>query len=311
MPTSVKEPLVTIAIPTYNSADRYLPLAIRSALAQTYENLDIIVSDNGSIDNTSDVVAGFGDPRIRYIRHEKGLGPNGNFNFCLNEAKGAYTLLLHDDDLIDADYVATCLKSAGYSTSHSFVRTGARIIDGEGNVIRENRNVVEERTPEALYRAWFNHKTEVYYCSTLFNTSALREIGGFRSPYNQLQDGYAIATLAPRRDWVDVQDVKASFRKSPGQLTYSVPVKEWCGDFAGLLEIMCEQLDGDVEEFRERGNHFFGRLARDRAQKRATRFGRMKAGIIVARHFGPQYFPWGRLRILGRPFLRKPAPTSL
>ena len=310
MPTAITEPLITIAIPTYNSAERYLPLAIRSALEQTYKHLEIIISDNGSTDNTSDVVEGFDDTRIRYIRHEKGLGPNGNFNFCVNEAKGAYTLLLHDDDLIDADYIATCMKAADFSTNHSFVRTGTRIIDGEGNVIRENQNVVDGRTPEALYRAWFNNKTEVYYCSTLFNTTALREIGGFRSPYNQLQDGYAIATLAPRRDWVDVQEVKASFRKSPGQLTYSVPVKEWCGDFAGLLDLMCEQLDGDVEGFRELGKHFFGRLGRDRAQKRATHFGRMRAGIIVARHFGPQYFPWGRLRTLGRPFLQKPARTS-
>lgn len=310
MSSSITEPLITIAIPTYNSAERYLPLAIRSALAQTYGNLEIIVSDNGSTDNTSDVVKGFDDSRIRYIRHEKSLGPDGNFNFCLNEAKGTYTLLLHDDDLIDADYIATCMTSAGFSSDHSFVRTGTRIIDGEGNVLRENRNVVEGRSPEALYRAWFNNMTEVYYCSTLFNTSALREVGGFRSPFNQLQDGYAIAMLAPKRDWVDVQAVKASFRKSPGQLTYSVPVKEWCGDFAGLLDIMSEQIDGNVEEFRERGKQFFGRLARDRAQKRATRFGRMRAGITVARHFGPQYFPWGRLRALGRPFLQKAAPTA-
>ncbi len=196
------------------------------------------------------------------------------------------------------------MKTAGYSTDHSFIRTGARIIDGEGNVIRANENVVDERTPEALYRAWFNNKTEVYYCSTLFNTEALRSVGGFRSLYNQFDDGYAIVALAPRRDWVDVREVKASFRKSSGQLTYAVPVREWCGDFSGLLDLMCEQIGGDTDEFRALGKRFFGKRALDRARKRATRLGRLRAGVTVVRHFGPRYFPWGRLRRLARPFLQ-------
>lgn len=292
--------LVTIAIPTYNSADRYLTSAIESALSQDYRNLEIIISDNASTDHTSEVVHTFDDERLRYVRHAVGLGPNGNFNYCVDAAKGDYMLLLHDDDLIDEDFVSSCVEMIDAAGNPSFVRTGTRIIDADGNVVRRNTNIVEGHTPEALYRSWFKYKTAVYYCSTFFKTTALREIGGFHSPYNQLQDGYAIALLAPRQDWADVQDVKASFRLSPGQLTYSVPVKEWCGDFAGLLDIMCDQVDGDVDAFRAEGRHFFGRLSRSRAQKQATRFSRMTAGVTVARYFGPRYFPWGRLRSFAR-----------
>lgn len=310
MATTVNGPLVTIAIPTYNSANRYLAGSIECVRAQTYKNIEIVVSDNGSTDNTEDVVRGFNDERIRYIKHEKSLGPNGNFNFCVNEARGEYVLVLHDDDLIDTDFLEVCLSRAGYSTSHSFIRTGARIIDSHGQVVRSNENVVEDQTPEALYRAWFTNKTEIYYCSTLFNTKALRDVGGFRSLYNQLEDGYAIVALAPRRDWVDVREVKASFRKSPGQLTYSVPVREWCGDFAGLLDFMCNQLEGDTSEFRALGKHFFGKRALDRAQKKATRLGRLRAGLTVARFFGPSYFPWGRLGPVARPILRATEPSA-
>lgn len=311
MSTPAIKPLITIAIPTYNSADRYLRGSIESARVQTYGDLEIIVSDNSSTDNTQEVVEGIGDGRIRYIKHEKSLGPNGNFNFCVNQARGDYVLVLHDDDLIDKDFLEVCMKRAEYSTDHSFIRTGARIIDAAGQVIRSNENVVEEHTPEALYRAWFTDKTEVYYCSTLFNTKALREVGGFRSPYNQLEDGYAIVALAPRRDWVDIREVKASFRKSPGQLTYHVPVREWCGDFVGLLDIMCKQLEGDTREFRALGNHFFGMRALDRAQKKPTRLSRIRAGLTVARFFGPGYFPWGRLGPLARPIFRAVAPTPV
>ncbi len=61
-------PLVTIAIPTYNRADGYLKQALQSAVNQTYKNIEIVVSDNCSPDNTEAVVRSYTDPRIRYFQ---------------------------------------------------------------------------------------------------------------------------------------------------------------------------------------------------------------------------------------------------
>ena len=55
------------------------------------------------------------------------------------------------------------------------------------------------------------------YVTTLFNTSALREIGGLKSLHNVLEDCYAITKLSSRCDWLDIEDIKASFRKYPEQ----------------------------------------------------------------------------------------------
>ena len=82
------EPLITIAIPTYNRANAYLMQALESAVNQTYRNLEIIVSDNCSTDNTETVVRGFDDPRIRYIRQNENIGANNNFNFCIKRGEG-------------------------------------------------------------------------------------------------------------------------------------------------------------------------------------------------------------------------------
>ena len=87
-------PLVTIAIPTYNRADAYLEQALKSAVGQTYTNLEIIVADNCSIDHTETVVKKFSDQRIRYVRHKKNIGANNNFNYCVKQANGIYFLLL-------------------------------------------------------------------------------------------------------------------------------------------------------------------------------------------------------------------------
>src|SRR5215813_12822113 len=122
-------PLVTIAIPTYNRGGSYLPQALQSALGQTYPNLDIIVSDNCSPDHTADYVRSIADQRLRYFRHEPSIGHKGNYNFCVQQAKGDYLLLLHDDDAIDKDFVSSCIDAAAGTSNVGVIRTGIRRID--------------------------------------------------------------------------------------------------------------------------------------------------------------------------------------
>jgi len=105
-------PQVTIGIPTYNRANGYLREALESALGQSYSNLDIVVSDNGSTDNTESVVRSYADPRVRYFRQQPPVIPNDNFNFCLQQAHGVYFLMLPDDDKIDRGFVETCMHAA-------------------------------------------------------------------------------------------------------------------------------------------------------------------------------------------------------
>jgi glycosyltransferase involved in cell wall biosynthesis len=285
------KPLVTIAIPTYNSADKYLSDSISSALAQDYQNLEILVSDNCSTDDTFVFMQSINDNRLRYIRQKNNLGANNNFNYCLNEAKGSYILFLCDDDLIDADFISTCINHISKVSGHSFIRTGVRVIDSNGATIRERTNIVNGDTPKALFQAWFAHSTSWYLCNTLFNKRFLQEIGGLQSIHNVLEDCYAIAKLASRRDWVDIVDIKASCRKYPEQKTFALSIKTWCEDFLGLLDLMCEQLNGDAEEFRKQGKRYFGGLCRARACALSTRRARFIAGAFVARYFGVQYFP--------------------
>jgi len=108
---SSSDPLVSIGIPTYNRANGNLLKVIERALGQTWQNVEVIVSDNCSTDHTPELVGAIEDPRLRYIRQETNIGPNNNFNTCLNQAKGEYFLLFHDDDMIDEDFVEACMSS--------------------------------------------------------------------------------------------------------------------------------------------------------------------------------------------------------
>lgn len=92
-------PKVSVCIPTYRGAQTLGP-AIASVLAQTFTDFELVVIDDGSPDDTAAVVAGFGDSRIRYLRNANNLGPEGNWNRCLEMARGTYFKLLPHDDLL-------------------------------------------------------------------------------------------------------------------------------------------------------------------------------------------------------------------
>src|SRR5262245_56958036 len=93
------EPKVSICIPTHN-AEPFMERTLRSVLAQTFEDYEIVLSDDGSEDATLAVARGFDDPRLRIVHSEPGRGAGANWNHALGEARGQYVKLLCQDDVI-------------------------------------------------------------------------------------------------------------------------------------------------------------------------------------------------------------------
>ncbi len=99
-------PIVSVCIPTYRGAE-VLGATLESVLQQTFQDFELLVIDDQSPDDTAAVVASYADPRIRYHRNPVNLGPEGNWNRCLELAQGRYFKLLPHDDLLMPD----CLES--------------------------------------------------------------------------------------------------------------------------------------------------------------------------------------------------------
>jgi glycosyltransferase involved in cell wall biosynthesis len=278
-------PLVTIAIPTHNRADTYFPRALQSALSQTYPNLEIIVSDNCSTDHTRALVTSIDDPRLKYFRHELNIRPVDNFNFCFRQAKGSYVLLLHDDDMIDHDFVASCMRAATGDTEVGIIRSGTRLIDNEGKVIAEIPNRAGGLNTTAFFRAWLSGKTALYLCSTLFNTKKLVEIGGFKSRHNCYEDGMAEFQLLAEHGRIDVPEVKASFRMHTGQRVYGRRIDEWCEDSLELLDLLRELAPENKDQVYREGLQFFSRANYTRANMASSPSARLIAVIKVLKYF--------------------------
>lgn len=103
-------PLVTVGLPTYNRAG-YLQRAIESVLAQDHPRIQLIVSDNASTDDTTEVCRPYCEAKeLVYVRHETNLGPVENFRAVLRRAEGQFFMWLGDDDELSENYVSSCLS---------------------------------------------------------------------------------------------------------------------------------------------------------------------------------------------------------
>ena len=100
----MENPLVSIIIPTYNRA-KIVGRAISSALNQTYENIDVIIIDDGSSDNTAEILNCLNDPRIRLFKHEKNKGVAAAKNTGLRNIIGDWFTILDSDDEIVSDAI--------------------------------------------------------------------------------------------------------------------------------------------------------------------------------------------------------------
>lgn len=126
-----EEFLVSILIPVYNR-ENLIEETIKSALTQTYTNIEVIVVDNKSTDNTWKVLTNLAleDRRVKIFQNETNIGPVRNWKRCIDEASGTYGKILWSDDLIAPTFLE---KTVPYLSKEDvgFVFTGTEIfVDG-------------------------------------------------------------------------------------------------------------------------------------------------------------------------------------
>ncbi|MCG6134510.1 MAG: glycosyltransferase [Nostoc sp. LLA-1] len=127
------QPLVSVIIPTYNRPE-YLQQAIASAVKQTYQNIEIIVSDNCSPENPQALVESFQDPRIKFWRHPQNIGMIANQMNAFKMAKGKYVASLHDDDMWNEDFLAKLVPPLEANSDLILAFCDQYIIDAQGKI---------------------------------------------------------------------------------------------------------------------------------------------------------------------------------
>ena len=165
-------PKVSVIMPTFNRI-KYLCEAIDSVLAQTYKDYEIIVVDDGSMDDTKEALKCYGD-RIRYF-YCNNRGVAGARNFGINQASGEYIAFLDDDDLWLNDKLARQIPVLDNDHMLAFVCADTYVIDARGRVIKAwRKGVHNQETFGSLYESDF-----AYTLTVVARKSCLNEVGPF------------------------------------------------------------------------------------------------------------------------------------
>ncbi len=194
---------ISICIPTYNRVN-LLPFAIESVLQQTYEDLELIICDDGSRDGTPKLISQYTDSRIRYIRHSKNVGKSNNMRSGYEAAIGEYFIKFDDDDRLTPDFLARTVAMLEQDSSVDFVGTDHWIID--------INNVRDEAKTQENSRRWgranlpagvVDNLLEVVFVkqsfqigATLFRRKTLEKVGFMQPNWQNCEDNDLFVRLA-------------------------------------------------------------------------------------------------------------------
>lgn len=175
---------VSVIIPTHNRA-ALVGRAVRSALHQSHRDLEVIVVDDGSTDDTPSVIAGFADTRVRYIVHTMNKGGGAARNSGIEAADGEYIAFLDSDDEWLPDKLERQIAAFQQSDAAvAAIYTGFAVIDAAGRVtavrIPRHRGVI-------LSELWCANIVRTV-STVVVRRAALRRVGGFDPTLPACQD---------------------------------------------------------------------------------------------------------------------------
>jgi glycosyltransferase involved in cell wall biosynthesis len=173
---SLQGVLVTIGIPTLNRAN-YLQIALDSAMAQSYSDLEIVVSNNASTDATAAFLASVKDSRVRVVEQKNTLSMVENFNACLTAASGKYFILLSDDDVLEPTAIEQMLNifedSERQGERIGFVYCSGKVIDQDGITQSLGNQAPSLESAEEIIPAFFAGRRSTWPCAILFRKQDL------------------------------------------------------------------------------------------------------------------------------------------
>jgi len=209
-------PRVSVIIPTYNHA-HFLPDAVQSVFDQTFQDFEIIVVDDGSTDNTCNVIQAYIDNRFKYI-HQENQGLAASRNTGLRAAQGEFVVFLDADDILLPCKLEVQVAWMQAHEDYGLVASGWNIIDNQGMFLKAELPWLY--VPQIEVRDW------LFNCPALPHSVLVRKkwvdyVGGFDKVFRYGVEDWdlwlRLAYVGCKMAWV--KEIVCGYRLSPGQLT--------------------------------------------------------------------------------------------
>lgn len=217
-----KKPKVSICIPTHNRA-QFIENAIESALNQTYSNIELIVVDNASTDNTESIVNKYTDPRLKYFKNDRNIGMYANFNRCLELANGKYIQLLHSDDYIDEDFIEKCVTFLESHENVYLTFTSARLFENDKIIdtyhVENSDNESIFYAPEGFIKLLCSGNF-ISCPSVILRSTVIDTIGPFSLEFPYAGDYYQWLKISRKHDIAHIKNTYLNSRIGEHTATY-------------------------------------------------------------------------------------------
>lgn len=218
-PTPATKPLVSIGLPVRNGA-RLLPEVLRSALSQDHQDVEVVVCDNASTDDTEQVCrqAARDDPRVIYHRHPTDVGLLNNFVATMRRARGDFFRWIGDGDTLDPTYVSRCLAAFRQDERRVLVTTQIGYVgpDRATATARYEGTDLSSTHPLTRFREILLLLNESYLLiDPLYGMMRRATIAGLPRVNGYREDQLLAVRLALAGPWGHVPDVLAWRRQEP------------------------------------------------------------------------------------------------
>lgn len=211
-------PLVSVVIPAFNRP-HLLKQALSSIAAQTLRvPLEVIVCDDGALEETRRVVEQFDNPLFRYLRNPAKLGAVGNWNRCLDEASGRWVMILHEDDMLYPWFLEFTLPRLEAGAAAACMMTS------RGEQMPPARRPSAAPSVLEYHPGFFLKSSMTPFPGVLMRRDLAMHLGGFDERWGPIADYEFWYRLACAGRVDVVRAVGAFYRVAPGQWTE----RTWC-----------------------------------------------------------------------------------
>lgn len=224
---------VSVILPTYNRAP-VLSRAINSVLRQSYEDVELLVVDDGSTDDTRTLMKFYDDDRIRYLRHDRNAGPSAARNTGIRKATGAYYVFLDSDDELLPHAIETLLERL-HAGDHVAVTSSDAVMYRDGTIrdrVYPERTVTRDELAEPASRYRFGGTS-----GGIIEARVLEGMEPFDETLHLLEDHDLYLRLAKRHHLYCTSDVVSiTHKENDDRLTTEANIYSHRADVRRFLE---------------------------------------------------------------------------
>lgn len=250
-----RKPKVSVIIPIYNHA-KFIGEAIRSVLDQSYQDFEIIITNDGSTDNTLEAINKFSDPRIKVFTFEKNKGISNALNNCIVNSKGEYIALLNSDDTFLHDKLKKQVDFLEENKNTAAVFTLANIIDEDSLPFKDKDHFYFSifDQPNRNKFEWLNHFFYNGNClchpSMMIRRQCFESVGYYDIRFHQMQDLELYVRICMKYDIYIIQERLVNFRVLDNEANTSGNRPDSRNRTAWEMEkILDNYLEIEMEEF--------------------------------------------------------------